>query len=318
MISRRINGFLMMRGRIGGRVCLAAAMMAACLAAASPAAAQQVAAMVNGSPITTYDIEQRSKFMQLSTQKTPPRQEVLETLIEERIKVQEAGRYNMDAPKADVDRAVGNMASRAGLNVEQFTQALAGRGVNIDTIRSRMRAEIAWNQLLRARFPATLAIAEKEVRDAVEKKGGEGDAVAYDYRLRQILFIVPKGSPQSVIESRLREAEALRSRFANCEDGVAFARSLRDVAVRDPVRRSSVDLPENLREVLNSTPVGKLTKPEVSAQGVAVFAVCDKRENKTDTQRTRTAQEELFKSRFEAQSKRYLSELRRQAMIEMK
>ena len=308
----------MMRDRIGGRICLAAVMLAASLTAASPAAAQQVAAMVNGTPITSYDIEQRSKFMQLSTQKSPPRQEVLQTLIEERIKVQEAGRYNMDAPKADVDRGISNMASRAGLNVEQFTQALAGRGVSIDTIRSRMRAEIAWNQLLRARFPATLAIAEKEVRDAVEKKGEGGDAAGYDYRLRQILFIVPKGSAQSAFESRIREAEALRSRFENCEDGLTFARSLRDVAVRDPVRRSSVDLPDNLRDVLNNTPVGKLTKPEINAQGVAVFAVCEKRENKTDTQRTRTAQQELFNSRFEAQSKRYLSELRRQAMIEMK
>ena len=308
----------MMCDRIGGRICLVAVMLAASLTAASPAAAQQVAAMVNGTPITSYDIEQRSKFMQISTQKSPPRQEVLQTLIEERIKVQEAGRYNMDAPKADVDRGISNMASRAGLNVEQFTQALAGRGVSIDTIRSRMRAEIAWNQLLRARFPATLAIAEKEVRDAVEKKGEGGDAAGYDYRLRQILFIVPKGSAQSAFESRIREAEALRSRFENCEDGLTFARSLRDVAVRDPVRRSSVDLPDNLRDVLNNTPVGKLTKPEINAQGVAVFAVCEKRENKTDTQRTRTAQQELFNSRFEAQSKRYLSELRRQAMIEMK
>ena len=134
----------------------------------------------------------------------------------------------------------------------------------------------------------------------------------------KFLFIVPKGSPQSVIEGRLREAEALRSRFANCEDGVAFARALRDVAVRDPVRRSSADLPDNLREVLNSTPVGKLTKPEVSAQGVAVFALCEKVENTTDTPQKRAARTALFNSRFEAQSKRYLSELRRQAMIEMK
>jgi peptidyl-prolyl cis-trans isomerase SurA len=121
-----------------------------------------------------------------------------------------------------------------------------------------------------------------------------------------------------LVEARRREAENLRGRFTSCKEGLLLARSLRDVAVRDPVRRSSVDLPDNLREALNSTPVGKLTRPEVSAQGVAVFAVCEKRENKTDTQRTRTAQEELFKSRFEAQSKRYLSELRRQAMIEMK
>ena len=273
--------------------------------------------MVNGAPITTYDIEQRSKFIQLSTKKTASRQEVLNELIEEKIKLQEAMRYNVDAPSADLERAIANMSSRAGLSAEQFKQALAGRGVGIDTIKSRMRSEMAWNQLVRARFPATLAIEEKEIRDAVAKKG-EADAVSYDYRLRQILFIVPKGSPQSLVATRMREAEALRGKFENCKDGIATARTLRDVAVRDPVRRSSVDLPANLREILNSTPVGKLTKPEVNTQGVAVFAICDKQENTTDTQQKRTARQELFRARFEAQSKRYLSEIKRSAMIEMK
>jgi len=119
-------------------------------------------------------------------------------------------------------------------------------------------------------------------------------------------------------EGRIREAEALRSRFENCEDGITLARSLRDVAVREPTRRSSADLPDNLRQLLNSTPVGKLTKPEVNSQGVAVFALCEKRENTTDTPQKRAARAELFSSRFEAQSKHYLDELRRGSMIEWK
>ena len=142
--------------------------------------------------------------------------------------------------------------------------------------------------------------------------------MAYDYRLRPILFIVPKGSAQSVFDGRIREAESLRGRFQDCDDGIRLARGLRDVAVRDPVRRSSADLPNNLRDLLNNTPVGKLTKPEVTAQGVEVFALCDKRENTIDTPQKRSARQQLFAARFEAQSKRYLSELRRGAMIEFK
>jgi len=315
MRLRRNNGFSIWHG---GRLGLAAATLLLGLLAAAPAHAQTVAAMVNGEPITTFDIEQRSKFIQLSAQKAPSRQEVLDQLIDEKLKIQEAGRYNMDAPKPDVERAMSNMAGRAGMNLDQFTQVLAGRGVKIDTIRSRMRAEIAWNNLVRARFPATLSVEDAEVREAVEKKGAGTETVAYDYRLRQILFIVPKGASQSVIESRIRDAEALRSRFEDCQTGFAVARSMRDVAVRDPVRRSSADLPDNLREVLNSTPVGKLTKPEVNAQGVAVFAVCEKSQNPTDTPEKRAARNQLFQSRFEARSKRYLAEIRRTGMIEIK
>jgi peptidyl-prolyl cis-trans isomerase SurA len=299
---------------------LAAAMVIAASIAVgpSPAAAQQVVALVNGSPITTYDIEQRSKFIQLSAKRTPPRQEVLEALIDDKIKIQEALRYNMDAPKSELDRAIGSMSGRTGLSVPQFTQMIAAQGVNIESIKSRMRSEIAWTNLVRARFPSTLSVEEKDVMDVLHTKKEEGDAVAYDYRLRPILFIVPKGSAQSVFEGRIREAESLRGRFQDCEDGIRLARGLRDVAVRDPVRRSSSDLPNNLRDLLNNTPVGKLTKPEVTAQGVEVFALCEKKENPTDTPQKRNIRQELFTSRFEAQSKRYLNELRRGAMIEYK
>lgn len=299
------------------RSLLAAVAVVMCVAVTSPASAQ-VAAIVNGQPITGYDIEQRSKFMQLSLKRVPSRQEVLDLLIEEKVKTQEAARFGVVPPKPDIDRAVGVMAGRTGMNLEQFTQVLAGRGINIETIVTRMRADLAWNQLVRSRFPATLSIEEKEIRDVVQSKGGEGEAVSYDYRLRQILFIVPKGATQSVIDGRMREAEALRSRFENCDDGINFARGLRDVAVRDPMRRSSNDLPAALRDVLNSTPVGKLTKPEISAQGVAVFALCEKQENTTDTPQKQKVKQELFNSRYEAQSKRYLADVKRQSMIEMK
>jgi peptidyl-prolyl cis-trans isomerase SurA len=305
---------------IGRRFLVALAVFAVSIAVAapSPAAAQQVVVIVNGAPITTYDIEQRSRFIQLSAKRTPSRQEVLDVLIDDKLKIQEALRYNMDAPKAELDRAISGMSSRTGLSVPQFAQMVAAQGVNIETIKSRMRSEIAWANLVRARFPSTLQVEEKEVREALQTKKEEGEAVAYDYRLRPILFIVPKGSAQSTFEGRIREAESLRGRFQDCEDGIRLARGLRDVAVRDPVRRSSSDLPNNLRDLLNNTPVGKLTKPEVTAQGVEVFALCEKKENRSDTPQKRNVRQELFASRFEAQSKRYLNELRRGAMIEYK
>jgi len=295
---------------------LAAVMIAATLAA-SPALAQ-VAAFVNGAPITHYDIEQRTKFTQLTGHTAPSRQEILNELIEEKLKTQEAQRYSLEIPKADIDRGVSAMASRGGMNLEQFTQALAAKGIDLETIKHRMRADLSWTQLVRGRFPATLSVEEKEVRDAIEKKGGEAEAATYDYRLHQILFIVPKGSPRSVIDGRIREAEALRSRFENCDSGIALARTLRDVAVRDPVRKSSTDLPNNLRDILNNTPIGKLTKPEENAQGVAVFALCERQQNTADTLEKRKAKAELFNARYDAVSKRYLNDVRRSAIIEYK
>jgi peptidyl-prolyl cis-trans isomerase SurA len=302
-----------------------AAMAAVLMVAAmhSTAIAQQVAVLVGGSPITTYDIEQRSKLIQLSTHKTPTRQEVIEELINDKLKYQEAKRYNMEASEAEVERAVTNMGARTRMSLAQFSQMLAAGGVRVDTIKSRIRSEISWAQLVRARFASSFEIDEKEIKAALETKKQDGNAAAenavgYDYSLRPILFIVPKGSPAPVVEARMREAEGLRTRFQNCDEGIAFTRGLKDVAVRDPVARTSADLAPALREVLDNTGVGHLTKPEVTQQGVELFALCARKETTADTPEKRGVREQIFSSKFEMQSKRYLADVRRQSMIEFK
>jgi peptidyl-prolyl cis-trans isomerase SurA len=110
----------------------------------------------------------------------------------------------------------------------------------------------------------------------------------------------------------------LRGRFQSCEQGLRLARGLPDVVIRDAVTRQSGDLAEKLRQVLDTTKVGTLTPPEVTPNGIEVFALCEKREARGDTGLERDVREKLFGERFEAQGKRYLQQLRRSAAIELR
>ena len=103
--------------------------------------------------------------------------------------------------------------------------------------------------------------------------------VGYDYTLRPILFVVPRGSPPAAFEARAKEAEALRARFQSCDEGIALARGMRYVAVRAQVVKGSAELPAALRDVLAKTEIGRLTAPETTPQGVEVYAVCGKRQS---------------------------------------
>jgi peptidyl-prolyl cis-trans isomerase SurA len=299
---------------IRARGCLAAALIALA-ASASVARAQQVVVIVNGDPITALDIEQRSKLTVLSTHKTPTRQEVIEELINERLKIREGKRWGLEISTSEVDSAFATMAGRMRNTPEQLTQGLAKSGINANTLKAKIKADMTWQQLVRGRFGSFLQVQEKDVLVALE--GKSEDAVGYDYTLRPILFVVPPGSPEPFIEGRRREAEALRGRFQNCEEGIPFARALKDVAVRDQVVRSSADLPVELRKLLESIEVGRLTAPEVTKFGVEVFAVCAKKESAADnTPGKRQARESVFAERFEQKSKQYLQEIRRGSMIE--
>jgi peptidyl-prolyl cis-trans isomerase SurA len=278
--------------------------------------AQQVVVIVNGDPITALDIEQRSKLTQLSTHKTPSRQEVLDELINEKLKVKEAKRWGLEITDAEVDQAYGQMASRMRLTPDQLTQQLARAGVYPSTLKSRIRADMAWPQLVRGRYSGSLQIGEKDILTATEPKP---DDVGYDYTLRPILFIVPPGSPEGFVDGRKREAEALRGRFQSCEEGIAFARALKDVAVREQVVRTTADIPAELRKVLDEVGVGHLTAPEVTKVGIEMFAVCAKKETSAENRPgQRKAREAVMTERYEKKSKEYLDNVRRGAMIEYK
>ncbi|HEY1541662.1 MAG TPA: SurA N-terminal domain-containing protein [Xanthobacteraceae bacterium] len=307
-----------MRARATARRLLVALATAAGIAVvAFPAAAQQVAVIVNGAPITTYDIDQRIRFDTLASHKPPVRQDVIQELIDEKLKVQVGKRYKLEVEDNQVNNAYANMAQRMHLSGDQLTQALAHQGIDSQTLKSKIRADIAWQQIVRGKFQSSLQIREKDVFAELKKKD-EKNEVGYEYQLRPILFIVPPGSSQLVLDSRKREAEQLRARFENCNDGLNFARALRDVAIREQIVTSTANLAPDMRKILDGVEVGHLTSPDVTAQGIQMFALCVKKANKLDAAGTKEVRDQMFAAEFKTQAKRYLEELRKQAMIEVK
>jgi peptidyl-prolyl cis-trans isomerase SurA len=297
---------------------IASAALAA--AFAMPAAAfAQVVVVANGSPITAYDIEQRTKLMATSTHKTPARQDVIQELIDDRIKIAKAKSYGFEVPDSEVDDAFGNMAKNQHLSVQQFSQVIERSGIAPATIKARIRAELTWSQLVRGKFSSSLQVGDSEIADALRSRNETAtDVAGYVYTVYPVMILVPPGSSAAVVDAKRREAENLRGRFVSCQEGLPFARALRDVAVREPISRSSSDLAPQLRDVLGSIPVGHLTLPEATEQGLQMFALCDKKESKTDSPLKREMRQRLFSERYEVEAKRFLDEIRKQAMIEYK
>jgi len=279
----------------------------------------QVVVVANGSPITAYDIEQRAKLIASATHKTPTRQEVIQELIDDRIKIAKAKSYGFEIGDQEVEQAFANMAKAQHLSTQQFTQMIEHAGIAPGTLKARIRAELTWGQLVRGKFSSSLEVGDSDIANVLRTRNEPAaDMVGYIYILYPVMVLLPTGSSSAVIEAKRREAENLRERFVDCKSGLPFARALRDVAVREPVSRSSGDLTEQQRDMLASIPPGHLTPPEPTEQGLQMFAICDKKATKTDSPIKREIRQQLYAKRFEVESKRFLDEIRKQAMIEYK
>jgi peptidyl-prolyl cis-trans isomerase SurA len=298
------------------RLIMAAAIaMVAAMAATTRADAQTVV-IVNGDPVTQFDVEQRSKLIQLGSHKTPVRTQVIEELINEKLKIQLLKRFMIEGIDKDVENAYVNMARRMRATPTAFTENLEKQGVKVETLKSRMKADLIWSQVIRGRYQSNFQFSDQEIATRLQTKNrDDANVVGYDYTLRPILFLVPRGSPPAAFEARAKEAEALRARFQSCDEGIVLARGMRNVAVRPQVTKSSAELPGPLREVLAKTELGRLTAPESTQQGVEIYALCGKRQS-DNAPAKKEVRDEMFNEAFESLSKKFLKELRDQAMIE--
>jgi peptidyl-prolyl cis-trans isomerase SurA len=283
----------------------------------SPARAQTVVVMVNGDPITEFDIEQRSKLDLLSNHKQPSRQEVLNELIDEKVKVKEAKRFGVDPTDSDIEQSYAQMSSRMHLTPEQLNKSLESQGIRPETLKARIKSDMVWGSLVRGRFKERLQVGEKDVAAAVKAEGGDPQqSDAFEYTMQPVVLVVPRGSPPAAAEARQKEAEALRARVQSCADANSYFRSMQNAAIRDIVIKTSADIPPNLRKVLDDTPIGHLTPPEVTKDGVQMVALCGRKATTVDTPKKREIRDKMYAQKYEATSKTYLDEIRKAAMIE--
>ena len=285
---------------------------------ASPTHAQTVAVMVNGEPITDFDIEQRSKLDFLSTRKPADRKEVINALIDEKVKIKEGKKFGVDPSATDIDQAFAGMGQRMHITADQLTATLEKQGIRADTLKARIKADMVWTSLVRGRYKEKLQIGEKDVNEAVKAEGGDDQqkGEAFEYKLQPIVLIVPKGSAQSAFELRQKDAETLRGRVETCEQANQYFKSMANAAIREIVTKTSADIPPNLRKVLDDTPVGHLTPPEVTKQGIEMVALCSRKPTTIDSPKRKEMRDKMYAKKYEQTSNNYLTEIRKAAMIE--
>ena len=150
MRQEETDGAMISGNSITWRVLVTATMLVMAGAVpAIPARAQHVA-VVHGEPITELDIEQRTKFTQLTTQKTPSRQDVIDELASEKRKVHEARTWGLEISDSEIDHtyASASLASRMRRTPEQLSQEFVRVGVNDATLKHRIRADLAWQKYM--------------------------------------------------------------------------------------------------------------------------------------------------------------------------
>lgn len=285
------------------------------LAAGGIVHASEIKIVVNGVPITSYDIQRRAAFFRLA-RKPGGAAAVKTELIEQALETAEMKRLGIRVPDSAVSAAYARFASQNKLSTKQMDQIMAQSGVTAQHFKEFIRTQIGWNQALSARYRSEGLVSET---DAVKRMLGSGGQkpTAMEYMLQQVIFVVPEAERKTRLAARKREAEALRQRFQGCDRTREFAKGLVDVTVRDLGRLLAPELPADWEKTVKATKPGQATAVRETDKGVEFLGICSAREVSDD----RVAQmvfsaEGTDNEKADALSKKYLEELRGKAKIQ--
>ena len=242
------------------------------------------------------------------------RKEALEELIEERLKLQEAKRVSIAIEDSQVDDIIRGLAERNKMTIDQFAKHLKGMGTDIESMRARFRASLAWQGVVRRRFSAQVAVSPREIDRMVSTAAGEAQDET-ELQLHRITLTISGKIDQKIMARRLDEAERIARGFKGCTTTAAVAKAenakFEDLGMRKP---SSV--PEPTRSLLLNAKDGEMVPPNMSSRGVELYAVCTRKTIKADDKKREQVAQDLQQKEFEVLAKRHLRDLRQDAHIE--
>ena len=245
---------------------------------------------------------------------------MLDELIDDKLKVQLSKRYIAEVPKREIETAFANIARRAGMTPQQFAKVDSSQaGVSAEALKARIHADFVWSQIIRGKFQGSLQVGEKEVEVKMQGANRSRTPTNYEYKLRPVLFLVPRGAAPTAFEARKQRGRSAARplpelrRGPAARDGAAGRRGARDDHA--PVGRSRPAAARGAQQHAGRPPDaarhdaagrrdvrGMQQEPAVERRHARASARCATRCTTSDIRRL---------------SKKFLKELRSQALIEI-
>jgi peptidyl-prolyl cis-trans isomerase SurA len=151
-------------------------LLALCVASGVRAQETRIAAVVNDDVISLVDLQQRIRMVLLTSNiddQPQARQrlagQVLRTLVDEKLQLQEAKRLNITVSSQELDEAVVRVEAQNHLPKGGLDDYLRQRSIERSAVVDQLRASLAWGKLVRRRLAQTNTVSEEEVEDATQR-----------------------------------------------------------------------------------------------------------------------------------------------------
>lgn len=297
------------------------------LLSVAPAAAsnkQGIAVIVNQDAITQSNVDSRMKLIAASTGMPDTKEmmdklrpQVVDMLVEEQIKLQEAKRLKITVTQEEINGGFAQISQQNNIPADDFKRMLKARGIRIGTMEDQIRSQIAWGKVVQRRVRPQVDVSDADIDSQLELLRGRIGKT--EYRLANIYLPFSE-------EKKQGEVSAFASRI------VSQLRAQPDLFPRIAVQVSQApgaaqgglmgwvgegELAPELDEKLKTLTVGEVSDPIKTLSGYYILLAREKRQMTEENLPSREdLTERIGTERLDRGQRRYLMDLRSSAYIE--
>ncbi len=190
-------------------------------------------------------------------------------------------------------------------------------GVNIKTLRDRVRAQVAWQEVVRRKFRRDVVIGDADVDKALSGGPACGEAEEKTtLQLRQVKYQIPSNADQSTIAKQLAEMETVRAKLQSCGKVSTLTQGMKGLTVNTLQDQLASSLSQPSRLLVMNAKVGQMTPPTLSGSAIESYAVCGKRAVKGDPEKRQETENKLMEQELGIRAEGLLRDMRQEAFIE--
>lgn len=141
-----------------------------------PVSETRIAAVVNDEVISVADVRSRLRMVMLTSNLTDSPEtrqriaaQVLRTIVDEKLQMQEAKRQNITASDDEINKALAQIEKQNNMQPGQLNQVLKANGIERSALIDQLTASIVWSKLVRRLVSQTNIVSDEEIDYALKR-----------------------------------------------------------------------------------------------------------------------------------------------------
>ncbi|HUD50808.1 peptidylprolyl isomerase [Parvibaculum sp.] len=243
---------------------------------------QGIVAIVNDHIISRYDLNQRVKLVMVTSgiPNSPEmidriQKQVLRSLIDEALEVEEAKRLDLKVEQREIDQQLAQIAARANMTPAQIDDYLKENGVSKDALISQLYADIAWNKVIGQQYAPLVTVGDDEIDETLKRIEAEADQPRYLVSEILLTFDNPQQEAE-VMAGAQRLVDQMRQGAPFAAVARQFSQSASSANGGDIGWEHASQMPAEIVPVVQQMTIGGISDPIRTLNGVYIIQVRNK------------------------------------------